>query len=72
MRHWFHGEHEREGGNFRGANDELLTLYSDPDARGSRRWREVFGFEPTERASTPRAAPLPINVRAVLQSSSDW
>ena len=72
MRNWFHGEHKQDRGNFRGANDELLTLFSDPDARGSRRWHEVFGFKPVERDSAPRGAPTPINVSAALQSSSDW
>ena len=72
MRNWFHGENKRDRGNFRGANDELRTLFSDPDARGSRRWREVFGFEPAERVTALRGAPTPINECAALQSSSDW
>lgn len=26
--------------------DGLLTLFADPDGRGDRRWKEMFGFEP--------------------------
>ena len=70
MRHWFHPQNDQERGNFHAANDELLTLFSDPDARGTRSWRETFGYECAPRR--PARKLLPINVRATPKSSSDW
>ena len=62
MRHWFHPRSDQVPGNFRAANDELLTLFSDPDARGGRSWRETFGYECAPRR--PRLKRLPIIVPA--------
>lgn len=31
------------GGRFIDVDDVLLSLFADPDSRGDRRWREVFG-----------------------------
>lgn len=69
MRHWFRAQYNHERGNFRAANDELLSLFSDPDARGSRSWRETFGYQCAPRRPVPKL--LPINVRATPKSSSD-
>lgn len=46
MRHWFQPPTDQAPGNFRDASDELLALFTDPDARGGRSWRETFGYEP--------------------------
>lgn len=32
-------------GRFTGVTNTLLPLFADPDGRGSRRWREIFGLE---------------------------
>ena len=38
------------GGHFTDVTDALLPLFTDPDGRGSRRWREMFGLErPVQR-----------------------
>ena len=49
MRPWFYAEHDKDCGNFSDDTEQLLALFTDPDARGSRRWREVFGLEPGVR-----------------------
>ena len=80
MRHWFHSQPDHESGNFRAPNDELLSLFGDPDARGSRRWHEVFGFESTDRdvglevvdVSPATETPKPITAPAMPKWSSDW
>ena len=53
-------------GSFTDAPELLLTLFSDPDARGSRRWREVFG---QERRQLKRGGPF--IAREEPKSSSD-
>ena len=35
----------RRNGSFTDAPDLLLPLFADPDGRGGKRWREVFGME---------------------------
>ena len=35
---------DERGGSF-GDSERLLPLFSDPDARGARRWREMFDPE---------------------------
>jgi hypothetical protein len=46
----------------------LLPLFNDPDGRGSRRWREMFGLE----RPLPRRHRGAFIVREALRSSSDW
>ena len=70
MRHWFYPPNDQEPGNFREANDELLSLFSDPDGRGLRSWRETFGYECAPRRPRPKL--LPITVHATPKPSSDW
>jgi len=69
MRQWFKPPSDQEPGNFGAANDELLSLFSDPDARGSRSWRETFGYECAPRR--PARKLLPITACAMPKSSSD-
>ncbi len=38
-------------GKFTDAPDLLPSLFADPDCRGSRRWREVFGHRRPEPPS---------------------
>jgi hypothetical protein len=59
MRHWFRALHAQGGGNFRAVNDELLNLFSSPDARGPRPWQTSFGLEP-ERRDCDRSAFLSV------------
>ena len=56
MRHWFQPHSDHVAGNFRAANSELLALFSDPDARGGRSWRETFGYEAAPRSRSQIAA----------------
>ena len=56
MRHWFQSECASGRGNFREANDELLALFGDPDARGGRNWRQTFGYEPAPPSRAERGA----------------
>ena len=57
MCEWIDPISNLERGNFVGSSDMMLALFSDPDARGSRRWREVFGFapQPLRRSGGPVA-----------------
>ena len=56
MRHWFQPQSTPVRGNFREANDELLALFGDPDARGGRNWRQTFGYEPAPPSRAQRSA----------------
>lgn len=56
----------RKKGSFADSHDELLPLFFNPDGRGERRWREVFGLEPGKIEEKPR----PFNVLEVRRSSS--
>lgn len=56
MRHWFQLNSTAARGNFREANDELLALFGDPDARGGRSWRQTFGYEPAPPSRAQRGA----------------
>lgn len=63
-------EEDRAGrGRFTDVTDSLLPLFSDPDMRGGRRWRETFGFEPVQPRPEPREGAFIVYVRR--QSSSD-
>ena len=61
-----------ESGRFTDVTDSLLPLFSDPDGRGSRRWREMFGLERPTPITPPRREGLTFSVRVRRQSSSDW
>jgi hypothetical protein len=52
-------------GSFTDSPDQLLPLFSDPDGRGDRRWREVFGHERPKPKATG-----PFILREVRKSSS--
>jgi hypothetical protein len=54
-------------GHFTDVTDTLSPLYADPDGRGSRRWREIFGFE----RPLPRGSRGAFIVSEALRSSSD-
>jgi DNA-binding SARP family transcriptional activator len=69
MGHWFNAEHARNRGNFDAANDQLLALFSAHQARETKRWRCMFGYE-TSHCEAPATAAIPINVRAMPKSSS--
>ncbi len=55
-------------GNFADSRNGLLSLFSDPDGRGERSWRETFGYE--RRPVKPRGD-QPFIARAAPKSSSD-
>ncbi len=68
-------------GTFAWGGDMMLALFSDPDARGSRRWREVFGLVHDDLAISSRRAHFghepwarsrQIIARAGPKSSSDY
>ena len=69
MRNFLNPRHAPERGNFAAGTDQLLTLFGDPDARGPRRWRESFGYEPAVRRRDPKT--LLLNDCAMPISSSD-
>ena len=54
-------------GNFTDVTNSLLPLFCDPDGRGTRRWREMFGLQTTSQPG--RAGPY-VSVRVGRQSSS--
>ena len=55
-------------GNFTDVTESLLPLFHDPDGRGTRRWREMFGLQTTSQR--PRIGPY-VSVRVGRQSSPD-
>jgi hypothetical protein len=55
-------------GSFANAHNGLLPLFDDPDGRGGRRWREVFGYE--RRPEKPKGGKSFI-AREAPKSSSD-
>ncbi len=61
-------EPECSDGRFTDITDTLLPLFTDPDARGGRSWREVFGLE----RPLPRARGGAFIVREAVLASSDW
>ena len=55
-------------GNFTDVTESLLPLFCDPDARGQRRWREMFGLETSSQRG--RVGPY-VSVRVGRISSPD-
>jgi hypothetical protein len=58
----------RKKGNFADQRNGLLKLFTDPDARGERSWRESFGYE---RRPEKRKGGEPFIAREARRSSSD-
>ena len=56
-------------GNFANQRDGLLTLFTDPDGRAERSWRETFGYE--RRPEKPKRG-QPFIARGLPRSSSGW
>ena len=54
-------------GSFADSHNGLLPLFSDPEARGPRRWLEVFGIERRKGEEQTR----PFNALEAPRSSSD-
>jgi hypothetical protein len=61
-------KHGGRKGNFAESRNGLLSLFSDPDGRGERSWRETFGYE--RRPVKPEGG-QPFIAREAPISSSD-
>ncbi len=63
------GRDHAHRGRFVDIGDMAMPLFSDPDGRATRRWREMFGLQcPTHL----KRGGLTFTVRVRWQSSSDW
>ena len=58
-------ERPQNKGSFADSHNGLLPLFADPDARGPRRWPEIFGQKLREQKARP------FNALEVPRSSSD-